>query len=182
MNTSKVAVIANAAFGKITSIIGYCVGGFSLIALSTVFFIEMDAETTIGMVFFLFLLAFSVLCVVKGAQIKRRIKRFKKYIALISGQQMTSLENIAASTSQSVNFVYDDLQKMINKKFFANAVIDKEANEIIIGGKKTAAPAPVQTQTTAPSELEAYICPGCEASGSKPKGIRVSCEYCGTEV
>jgi len=177
MNTSKVAVVANAALGKILSIIGYIAGPLFLLVL---LFGLPDEATAAVAVMCLILIAISVLFITKGIQIKRRIKRFKQYIALISGQQMTSLENISASTNQTVDFVTKDLQKMIKMKFFANATIDTSANEIVIGGKTKGAQA--QAQAAAQVELEAYTCPGCDATGNKPKGTHVECEYCGTPV
>ena len=136
----------------------------------------LPEENTIGAaVICIIIIACSVFAIIKGMQIKKRIKRFKQYIALISGQQMTSLENIAASTNQTVDFVSNDLQKMIKSKFFAQATIDTASNEIIIGGAKTK---PKQEQV----EMVTYICPGCEASGNKPKGSIGICDYCGSSV
>jgi predicted PurR-regulated permease PerM len=132
------------------------------------------------------LIAFGIFLIFKGYQIKQRIKRFKQYVSLISTKNMTSLENIAASTSQSLDFVKKDLQKMIDKKFFANAAIDVAANEVVIGGKTTSAAtsvsAPQQTQTAAQSKLEKFTCSGCGASGTKPKGALSNCDYCGSTV
>jgi len=93
---------------------------------------------------------------------------------------MTSLENIAASTNQSVDFISNDLQKMIKSRFFSNAKIDSATNEIIIGGKQKSTVS--QAHSSAKSEEEAYTCPGCDATGNKPKGTRITCDYCGTEI
>jgi len=174
MKTSKAAVVANSAFGKIVSIIGYIFGPLMLLVL----LFGLPEEDTVGTaVICIILIAFSVLAIIKGVQIKRRVKRFKQYVSLISGQQMTSLENIAASTNQTVDFVGNDLKKMIKSRFFAQAKIDTAANEIVIGGTATR-PKRSQTQT----ELEDYICSGCDAQGSKPKGSGGICDYCGSPV
>jgi len=180
MNTSKVAVVANVALGKIASIIGYINGPIALMMIIVpIFDSTPDAATVMisGVVW----LAISVFFIIKGSQIKRRIKRFKRYVSLISTQQMTLIENLAASTSQSIDFVRNDLQKMIDKKFFANATIDMAANEIIIGGRTVSSPSPVsaQSQATRQSELEMFTCAGCGAAGTKSKGVPVSCDYCG---
>jgi len=183
MNTSKVALVANAVLGKVLSIVGYFVGIFSLIMViaSIISLTEEDGMLAVLIVFTIFL-ALSVLLIMKGARTKRMIKRFKHYVSLISGQQMTSLENIAASTSQTVDYVSNDLKKMINKKFFSNATIDMAAKEIIIGSGATAKPWSNQVQYGAQAEMVYYTCPGCDASGTKPKGLNVECEYCGTTV
>ncbi|MCL2760580.1 MAG: hypothetical protein FWD70_02910 [Desulfuromonadales bacterium] len=31
-------------------------------------------------------------------------------------------------------------------------------------------------------ELETFTCPGCGASGTKPKGVPGNCEYCGSAI
>jgi len=180
MNTSKVALVANAALGKILSIIGYIVGTISLLGIIGLLTGADDENAVGGIIFALIIAVICVFLILKGAKIKRTIKRFKQYVALISGQQMTSLENIAASTNQTVDFVTKDLQSMIKRRFFANATIDTTSNEIVIAGKKSSSAA--QTKGTAPAEMESYVCAGCEAEGQKPKGASISCDYCGNAV
>ena len=183
MNTSKVAIVTSAVFGKVASITGYFFAAVFILILVLGLF---DNSQEILGVWMLIPLAFSIFLITKGYKIKQRLKRFKRYVSLISTQHMSSLENIAVSTAQSADFVKKDMQKMIDKKFFVNAVIDEAAKEIVIGGKTASAPASVsvsrQTQTTEQSELEKYTCSGCGASGTKPKGTLSICEYCGSTV
>lgn len=181
MNKSKVAVTADAVFGKILSIVGYVYGTFMLliVIIGIVDEVSGSPDSIGGLTVFIysvFLLVPPLLAILKGIQIKKRQRRFKTYISLISAQQMTSIENLAASTGQSVDFVRDDLQKMIKKKFFANATIDIAENEIIIDGKSAKKAAQSQ------AEMESYVCPGCDAPGEKPKGQSANCEYCGSPV
>ena len=174
MNRSKVAVVASSALGKIASVVGYVLGVCSLLIIF-IGFSDLDANGAVAAVILLsFVFAFSVFLVAKGIQIKQRIKRFKRYVSLISNQQMTSLDNIATEVVKSVKYVSDDLQMMIRRKFFANATINSATNEIIIGGAQGAG--------STLREMEVYICSGCGASGAKPKGEAVRCEYCGSAV
>lgn len=184
MSATNVKVSVSATVGKIMSVIGYILGAVSLLFI---IFCLMDlgsrgAKETL--VFFLFVLAFCGFLIRKGSQIKQRIKRFKQYIALISTEQITSLENIATRTSQSMDFVKNDLQMMIDKNYFANAAIDMRTHAVIIGNSPVSAPsstsASKQVQTAA--QLEKFTCSGCGASGMKPKGEAVSCEYCGSPI
>lgn len=185
MNTSKAAVVASAVLGKAASIIGYILGPITLpiimFGLS-----DMDSPGAVpAMTFLVILLALSVFSIIKGSQIKRRIRRFKRYVSLISAQHMTSLDAIAMSTSQSVDFVRADLQKMISKRFFANAAINTATGQIVIGGMPPAPPptyAPRPAQTAAQAEMVTYTCSGCGASGAKPKSAVVNCEYCGSLI
>ena len=183
MDTSKAAVTASTVLGKVLSVIGYTGASFFLIGA---FAIIPDFELSTFIVCLVCIALFALL-IIKGMQIKRRIKRFRHYVSLISSQQMTSLENLAASTSQSLDFVKKDLQKMIDKKFFAKASLDLNANEIVIGGG--AAPAmsvsaarAQQLSAAVQPVMELYKCAGCGASGSKQKGVPGTCEYCGAHL
>jgi len=130
------------------------------------------------------MLAVGVFLVVTGSRIKRRNKRFRRYVSLISLQNMTSLDNIAAVTTWSVDFVRADIQKMIDKRFFANASIDLANNIVIMCGKAASAQvsAKGQGQAAMEAEIEAFECPGCGAAGKKRRGDHVECEYCGSMI
>ena len=183
MNTSKVAVVANSAFGKMASIIGYVCGAFALLGL--IGYLASDAaddaadDVAIVVIACLVFLAISVFLIIKGIQIKKRINRFKQYVSLISVQNMTALENIAVGVSRSIDFVKKDLQIMIDKNFFANASINAAANEIVIGGGSKPASA---SAFDAQQKLEASTCSGCGASCTKPEGMPGKCNYCGSIV
>ena len=182
MNTSKAAVGVNAVLGKVSSIVGYFLGACGLIGLAVE--ISENRESSGFVVGFVFV-AVGVFLILKGAQIKRRIKRFKRYISLISTQQMTSLENIAASTAQSVDYIKKDLQRMIDKRFLVNASINVATNEINIGGVAASAVSAAniyEANTEANSEWEMFTCSGCGASGTKTKGVPGNCDYCGSLV
>ena len=186
MNTSKVAVVVSLTIGKILSIIGYVMGIIMLFTILTVFFymdLVWDLYDIIALMVLLFIFALCVLFVLKGVQIKRRIKRFRRYISLISAQNMTSIENLAAATNQSVDFVKKDLQRMIRKRFFADASINAATNEIIICSKSNSIGSVPTTQSAAvPSAFEVFTCTSCGASGKKEIGKPGSCDYCGSHI
>ena len=176
MNTSKAAVVASAALGKLASIIGYT--GVVFFGLGMLGRTMSDRQAGISVIVVLFVLGgCSVLLILKGRQIKRRIKRFKRYVALISAYQMTSIEKLAENMLQSVVFVKKDLQTMIDKQFFANAFINQATNEIVIGGM-VASPAPAVQQP----KVESFTCSSCGAAGVKVQGALGICEYCGVVV
>jgi len=178
MKTARASVVVSAILGKIASVIGYSIGVFGILG----FIVEMSEDReTFGFVLAFILIAVGVFLVLKGLQIKRRIRRFKEYVFLIS-QGKTSLEHIASSTSQSVDFVRRDLQKMINKRFFASAAIDIATNQILIGGVvPQPAPSILTPQVSvAPPQFINFTCSGCGATGTKPEGTPTRCEYCGS--
>lgn len=177
MNTSKGAVTAYSILGKILSLIGYIgflfflIGGAALIS-------EGDSDSFIVC---LVLMAVFFFLIIKGSQMKRRIKRFRRYISLISKERITSLVGIASRTSRPIDFVKKDLQKMIDKKFFFDAYLDLQRDEIIINNQNSTVSEvyqPVQTKI----ETETVKCPGCGAANARQKGKFINCEYCGSLI
>lgn len=179
MNTTKVALVASSFMGKIKSIIGYTVGAFSLLCM--IFALsDINGEGAIeALVFFTVVFIGCIFLVLSGFKTKKRIIRFKKYVLMISNENLTSLQNIASATNQSVDFVKNDLQIMINKKFFANAHIDSKMGEIIIGDQnKTNLVA--QALENRNIETLTLKCNGCGAINSKHVNESNTCDYCGT--
>ena len=139
-----------------------------------------DSDDSVGiMMFFFCVFLFCVFLVIRGINIKKRIRRFKKYTALISGQQMSSLSDIAASTSSSLSYVKNDLQMMINKGYYVDMEIDLAANKIIPGMKTAQARTAMQANM---DKYEKYVCHECGGSGLKLKGEPKACEYCGNMI
>ena len=169
---SRAAIITQRIVGKICSVTGYTVGGFGLIGLMLELTEGSDA-TAIGLAFFFMIVG--GLFIYSGIRIKRRINRFKHYVSLISLQGITNLEMLAAQTAKPVMFVRDDLQNMINKKFFRNASIDALKGEILILGGQTLEPG-------SPASMENYNCSRCGGSGIRERGSASICEYCGSVV
>ena len=167
---------ASAISGKIGSIIGYPLGLLSFM-LACSYASEEDSDGVMMFCFFVFL--FCVFLIIRGIRIKKLIARFKKYTALISGQQMTLLDDIARSTSKSRDFVKKDLQLMITKGYYVDMEIDMAANKIIPGIKTAQALAAMQANK---DKYEKYTCPDCGGSGVKPKGEQKACEYCGSII
>ena len=201
MNLSKVVVVANSTIGNALYIFG---GIFTFFPLFGFIVFAIQGNININdVILLLVILAASVSSIVKGTQIKRRVDRFKQYVSLISREKINSIDQIAVATNQSADFVRKDLQKMIDKRFFANAFIDTATNNIIIVGGQTAPETSTNTEYTAPpsasvqnlartapvlsqnvvqATMEAVDCSGCGASATKLKGTQSSCEYCGSLI
>jgi len=184
LKTSRAAIVV----GNILSVISGLAGGFlGLIALVG-FIIEITSPTVGGLIIAFFFTTLSFIFIRAGVLTGRRIVRFKGYVSLISTDGMTSIQQIATHSSQPVDFVRADLQKMINKKYFVDAYIDDQTDSIRIGSTLVQA-APIQppslNQSAPPAvqaELEIFNCSACGASGTKPKGTLTRCEYCGSPI
>jgi len=176
MKKSKAAIILNSVLANVLCIVGYILG--ALVAIALILEVADVYETGASfdaILLSIVVLAACVIAIVAGTIIKRSIRRFRQYVSLISLQRLTSIRDIAARVSKPVDFVRKDLQKMIGKRFFANASIDMLSDEIIVN----AGALPVQG---GPVEYEVFQCSGCGARGSRIKGGLGYCDYCGFPV
>jgi hypothetical protein len=168
---SRVAIITQKVIGQISSVFGYAIAGFGLLGL--LFEILNEDREVYGLGLALFLIIVGTLFILNGMRIRNRIHRFKHYVSVISGLKITNLDSLAAQIGRPVIFVKNDLQRMINKKFFRNASIDTINGEIIIPG--------IQGMSQNPAaSIENYICSRCGASGIREVGSTPICEYCGS--
>lgn len=188
MNKSKVAIFTNKIMALILNIIGWVFGALFLLATLISLFDDKKDEAGI-IIACLVIVAICVLVIVKANKINRRIKRFKTYVGLISMENMTSIENIASSTSQSIDFVKMDIQKMIDKKYFTDAYLDKKGNELVINKANRHTSQQYQevqqTGNANPNinvEMQTVTCGGCGAMNSKQVGVANSCEFCGSPL
>lgn len=179
----SVKVKVSAICGKICSAIGYTLGGLMTLGFITQLTDGKPSVYSATYDTFMYLLFFS-LCgflIYKGITIKRRIKRFKNYVNLISYSNITSLKNIAASSNQSIDFITKDIQKMIDKGYFKNAVINKKHGEVIIGKMLTGVTAPGNTNA-ALIEEKTVRCQSCGAFNTIINYKSTKCEYCGSPI
>ncbi len=181
-HSSRSAIIVNMIVGKISSIIGWILT--MLFGLTAIILItnEKGSGKAAGVILCLIFMTVSIGLIVFGIRTKRRIKRFKRYVTIIVDRNEKSIENIAGSTSKSIEFVMNDLQTMINKKFFANAYIDGSRKEIIVGNKTV----PIDPTTARRDSVQApsvvIACKGCGATNRIAKGKSGECEFCGSPI
>jgi hypothetical protein len=169
---SKVAIVSSAIMGKISSILGYFFGLLMLVVL-----VVPDKDVNFEPGEIIFLLVILLICgygVFNGIRIKQRIFRFKKYTAMVSMQNTTSIDALAAGTGKTAEFVKKDLEVMIRKRFFVNAVIDHAANELVIKG------IPSIAAGVNPNQVKAVTCKNCAASNRVIIGQTAECPYCGS--
>lgn len=174
--TSKSAIVINRIVGIISSILGY-----TLTTLFVLVLLTGSSKTKSTTIVFIILLALSVYLIIFGIKTKKVIKRFRKYVNIISMENETSIENIATACSESTDFVTKNLQEMINRKFFTSAYIDKNANRIILERKNTtAANEAVNNNKTV--KFKVTTCKNCGASNRIPVNTASECEFCGSAI
>ncbi|MEL7569673.1 MAG: hypothetical protein AAGU14_03835 [Eubacteriaceae bacterium] len=177
--TSKAKVTAVTLWGKLLSIIGYIIIIFYIIGfITTISDPNIDHDFIVLFVLLIIFAGISLLFIIPGWKIKKRLKRFRTYVRIISTERITSIDLIALKLNQSIDFVRNDLQKMIDKKYFINAYIDKENNEIVIAGLSF----DTSDEEQEIENPEVVQCKSCGAMNTKQMGSAAQCQYCGSSI
>lgn len=183
---SRVAIVIR----KIISFLAIVLGGLIDFVFG-ITFLSGKYKDKGSLIVLLVFIAIGTALIVYGIINNRKIKRFKNYVNIMSLDNQTSLNDIANSSSQSIDFVSKDLQDMINQKFFTTAYIDKQTNEFVLQKKYTS----VRTDTInynkvnddtekkeQPLEYKAVTCKSCGASNNIIVGTAAECEFCGSAL
>lgn len=132
-----------------------------------------------------------VLLIVLSAVRHQLIKNFKKYVALLSNDPTGSISNLASALGTEEETVIKNLDKMIKKKYFANAYIDRDQNCLCFPNREQAPltdMAPHQGDRNEPqsapaaAQMTTVVCKGCGGVNAVQKGCVVECEYCGSSI
>lgn len=173
-------------FGIISSMLGYTFGAMTVLLIISELTDGVPSEYPFFIDFAAYLVMFAIWgCFISiGKRMKKKTKRLHQYEDLIYYNNVRSLEEIAASTNQSINFVKHDLQTMINKKYFKNMVIDMELGEIVIGNIPQMQGTAISygAVATDPVETLTIKCQSCGAVNSKESNTPSVCEYCGSPI
>lgn len=195
MNKSKVAIVVT----KTVSIIQM------IAALSILFFFGLctlvyifDADTRASggieaLVFFLIFDALGIWLFILSRKKSKLIKEFKKYVSSVSSNPDGYIPDIAASLGTSEDVVRKNLELMIKKKFFVNAIIDKDSNCIKIVNRQNVRVVQQQrintntntnTNISIPQEVEMMTvkCSGCGGINTLRRGEVGECDYCGSSI
>jgi len=174
--TSNPAVILCKAIGIGVSILGYAI--VFIFGLTLLFGKLDNAASVIVAILFIVI---GVLLIIGGIKTKKTIQRFNKYVSMICLENQTSIENIASASSQSIDFVTKDLQTMINIRFFTNAYIDKNTNEIVLTKNNITAKNSTSKKTE-DLDIKVVTCKNCGASNNITSKSTAECEFCGSAL
>lgn len=82
-------------------------------------------------VLFLFL-AISIALLVRGINLRKRVKRFKKYVRFIDNNSYFLIKDLAKFAKEKESFVVKDLSKMIDLGMFLQGHIDEEKTYFMV--------------------------------------------------
>ena len=114
--------------------IGIGIYGISVLAFSVVkiFFSSLlIGGNILFVVLFLFFVA-SLCLLLKGISLRKRVKRFKKYVRVIDNNTYISIEELAKLAKEKERFLIKDLSRMIDSGMFLEGHIDEEKTYFIL--------------------------------------------------
>lgn len=144
-----------------------------------------DSTMTVGQVFsgLLLFVGGGIALIVVSRRNKKKAQKFKKYIAIVVNQNITSIDNIAAAMDLPYDVVKSDLQNMIDKEYFFNAYINESKREIIIVHKRKQDYNKEASVKFNPNvQVVVVTCKGCGAKNKILKGSVGECEFCGSPI
>lgn len=83
-----------------------------------------------GTLFLLFLGSLSM--ALTGVKLRKRVKRFKKYVRQLRGRNYCSIKELASHIGETDKFVVKDLRKMIDLGMFPEGHIDNNENYLLL--------------------------------------------------
>ena len=114
--------------------IGIGIYGISVLAFSVVkiFFSSLlIGGNILFVVLFLFFVA-SLCLLLKGISLRKRVKRFKKYVRVIDNNTYISIEDLAKLAKEKERYLIKDLSRMIDSGMFLEGHIDEEKTYFIL--------------------------------------------------
>lgn len=96
------------------------------------FFTKMVADTLVAFVTMVLLLGVSLVLLYRGINLRKRVRRFKKYVRFIDDNCYCLIKDLAKFSKEKEDFVIKDLNKMINLGMFIEGHIDDENNYFML--------------------------------------------------
>ncbi|ATW26804.1 hypothetical protein [Candidatus Formimonas warabiya] len=163
--------------GKVITIIGWA--GISLAVLG--FFVSISqgiGKDDIGAI--TFLLVAGIVLLLVGKKTVKDAEMYKRYIDIVVNQEITSIDNIAATLNVSYESAREHLERMMKKGYFEGAFIDESAREIVLSKKQSQGH--TEKGTGLADHMVVVLCKNCGANNTVAKGTIGECEYCGSHI
>ncbi|MDY2632814.1 MAG: 5-bromo-4-chloroindolyl phosphate hydrolysis family protein [Clostridium sp.] len=96
------------------------------------FFTKMVADTLVAFVTMVLLLGVSLVLLYRGINLRKRVRRFKKYVRFIDDNSYCLIKDLARFSKEKEDFVIKDLNKMIKLGMFIEGHIDDENNYFML--------------------------------------------------
>jgi hypothetical protein len=127
-------------------------------------------------------------------RMKLKVRRIQKYIVLVDGKNITSIDDIASAIPIKYSNAIEELQSLISKGYFPEAYIDHESRKIIKPQRTFTKVVYEEHIWRSSEELEpkqelkkepkskVVTCKNCGANNTITEGQVCECEYCGSPI
>ena len=175
MKKTKLALVGASVKSKIQAILGWSITAFSVMGLC--FYLPSPEEFGWGLIAFMFVLfAMGVLLLLLSWRNKKLISQFRLYVNILSNQPSMSIYELAMTLGESEIKVTQNLQAMIDRRFFASAYIDHGRQCLVFPLMEQATRAVHEEMEAQPHGIVA--CSVCGGDNRVPLGKRCNCMYC----
>lgn len=139
----------------ILGVLGSLVFGFLVLTgLIVVVFTKAIADTIVGVIVIFIFFAVSLGLLLRGINIRKRLKRFKKYTRFMEDNSYCLIKDLAVFSKEKEAFVIKDLNKMINLGMFIEGHIDEEETYFMLNDDVYTDYLKLKKQQMAKEELE----------------------------
>ncbi len=181
---SKSKIMVAIIKGKIASIVGWPLAVFWVIGL-IIYLSPSDmtsGDKASGLLISIIFELIGIALIVYGIKIKKKVKRFRRYIDIILNNNQIVVDNIASIVGKPINIVMTDLQKMIDKGYFKGAHIDKVSHEIVLDRRSENGVSNKVDDSVELSSVKVVECKSCGAKNQVRNGSYGECEFCGSPL
>lgn len=191
MNESKAAIIVATIVEKIQVAAGIVI--LFLFGICTIMaFTDSKLASGGGLVIFIAFDLLGIALIFLGRKRHRLIRDFRQYVTILSNDPTGSIPNLAAVTGTPVEKVRENLEQMIAKRYFPNAVIDQGLDCVVfpgrVSGQNGASVSGMEEAGAAAGSGQeegntvAITCKCCGGVTVLVKGQSGECEYCGAPI
>ncbi|WP_461205961.1 5-bromo-4-chloroindolyl phosphate hydrolysis family protein [Clostridium sp. DL1XJH146] len=124
--------------GRILGIIYTILGTMGIGVMSIllfIFFIIGLLENFKVLGILLTFLGLNIALLIKGKSLRKRVKRFNRYVNSLDGENYCSIKQLSMATGKKNKFVVKDLRKMIDKGMFKEAYINEEKTYFMLSNE-----------------------------------------------
>lgn len=118
------------------------------------FFSNIVADTLVAFVTIVILFGVSLALLFRGVNLRKRVRRFKKYVRFIEDNSYCLIKDLARFAKEKESFVIKDLNKMINLGMFIEGHIDEEKTYFMLNDDVYSDYLNLKKQQMAKAELE----------------------------
>lgn len=141
-----------------------------------------------------FMGAGGLLMLYASRRLKLKVRRIQKYIALVDGKNISSIDSIASAIPIKYSDAIKDLQSLINKGYFPEAYIDHESRKIVKPQRtftkvvyeehvwKSSEELEPKQEPKKEPKIKVVTCKNCGANNTITEDQVCECEYCGSPI